>query len=546
MFKILVTDPLAEEGLAIMRDSASVDVSIGIKPEELIEKIPDYDALVVRSETQVTKDVIDAGRKLKVVGRAGVGVNNIDVKAATVRGVVVVNVPGGNTIAATEQTFALLLALARHVPEADQTLRSGVWDRKRFTGIELYGKTMGVIGLGRIGVEVSRRAKAFGMKVVGYDPYISRDRAEEVGVELKPLEEVLKEADFLTIHTPLTQDTRKLIGEREIAMMKDGAFIVNCARGGIVEESVLLNALKSGKLGGAALDVFEKEPPGENELFKLKNVVVTPHLGASTAEAQVTNSVEIARMVLKVLEGEPVMSAVNLPPLATGEWEAISKYMPLAELVGSFYGQALAGRLGQIEVRYMGEVASYSTALLTNVVLKGLLGAILDEDVNFVNASYLAEERGVKVVESKSSADRRSYPSLIAVVGSDNGGRTSVTGAFSFGGESRIVEINGYPLDMAPSPHMLFIPHYDKPGIIGRVGSVLGSHDINIAGMQVGRKEKGGLAVMLMQVDLEPADDVVSRIAEVPGVNDCKKVGIAEGLLPGGPGGFADSSCKAV
>lgn len=515
----------------MMRDKAEVDVLLGLRGDELIERIPEYDALVVRSETQVTKEVIEAGKNLKVVGRAGVGVNNIDVKTATLRGVVVVNVPGGNTIAATEQTFALLLALARHIPEADRTLRAGIWDRKRFTGVELYGKTLGVIGLGRIGIEVSRRAKAFGMRVVGYDPYISRDRAEEVGVELKSFQEVLQQADFLTVHTPLTQDTRRLIGEKEIAMMKDGAMIVNCARGGIIEEKVLVDALKSGKLGGAALDVFEKEPPGDHELFRLKNVVVTPHLGASTTEAQITNSVQIAEMVLKVLEGEPVMTAVNMPPLATGEWEAISRYLPLAELLGSFYGQALAGRLGEIEVRYMGDVASHSTALLTSVVLKGLLDTLLDEEVNFVNASCLAEERGIKVVESKSSSDRRSYPGLISVVGSDDGGRTSVTGAFTVGGESRIVEINGYPLDMAPTAHMLFIPHFDRPGIIGRVGSVLGSYDINIAGMQVGRKEKGGLAVMLMQVDLEPSDEVVSRIAEVPGVNDCRKVKVLEALL---------------
>lgn len=513
--KVLVSDSLAQSGIDLLKEAAEVDVKTNLSEDELVEIIPAYDALVVRSATQVTPRVIAAGRRLKAVGRAGVGVNNIAVDAATERGIVVVNVPDGNTLSAAEHTMGMLVALARNIPLASTSLKAGHWEKKKFMGVELAGKTLGIVGLGRIGFEVAKRARGFDMHVLAFDPYISRERAELAGIELAPLAQVIKDADFITIHTPLTKETRHLISTEEFATMRDGVRIVNCARGGIVDEAALNEALRSGKVAGAALDVFEEEPMTASPLFELDNVIVTPHLGASTYEAQDHNAVAIAQQILKILAGEPVANAVNLPSLPKEEWEAVSPFLPLAELLGSFYVQAFPGHLAELEISYRGQVAQFPSILLTNAVLKGILSRVVEEPVNLVNAPIIAGRRGIKVIQNKST-HVQDFANLITLTASANGKETTVSGTISTTGKPRLVEIDGYHVDLSPAEHILLARHTDKPGMIGRVGTLLGNHGVNIAGMQVGRRTPRGEAVMILLVD----DDIPApTLAELKGID---------------------------
>lgn len=529
--KILVTEAISETGISLLKAEHEVDVR-KVSPAELLEIIPEYDALITRSETKVTAEVLARGTRLKVVGRAGVGVDNIDVAAATERGVVVVNVPGANTYSTAEQAFGLLIAVARNIPQAHHALaREGRWDRKTFVGTELHGKTLGIIGLGRIGSEVAVRARAFGMKVLAYDPYVPASRAEHLGVTLVPtIPELLPQVDFLSIHAAKTPESARLIGAAELALMKPTARIVNCARGGMVDEEALYEALKEGRLAGAALDVFTSEPCTDSPLFALPNVVVTPHLSASTAEAQDANGRYIAQYVLRVLRGELVPEAVNLPQVPRDGAQVVTDHLPLAETLGSFLAQAFPGQAEAITVTYSGELAKHPTALLTNTVLKGYLATQLGDHVNYINSPSLARRRGLAVHESRSLAhaplgengngDRLAAAagtlspeaSLITVRSEGPQGAHQVTGMLRRDGGMRFVAVDGLHIDMAPSRHMLVSQHRDQPGMVGRFGMALAARDINIAGLHLARHEPRGEALMLLQIDEPAPPDLVAEL----------------------------------
>jgi len=524
-FKVLALDGVAREGLSVF--NGEPDIKVEIQPtmpeEELVKIISDYDAVIVRSATKVTKCVMDGAPKLRVIARAGVGVDNIDLEEATRRGILVVNAPGANTISATEHTMAMMLALARNIPQANAMLKSGVWNKKAFIGSELCRKTLGIIGLGRIGSAVAKRAQAMEMHVVAYDPYITESRASALGVELLPLDEVLERADFITVHTPKTKNSEHMLDARAFAKMKDGVRVINCARGGIIDENALYEALKTGKVAGAALDVFENEPTTDSPLFGLDNVIVTPHLGASTEEAQINVASDVAREVVAALKGRLVKNTVNIPAIKPKLLTRIKPYINLAEKLGRFQSQMVTGRVKKIEIRYSGEVFK-EIRPITTALVKGLLDPILQEKVNFVNALVLAKERGIQVEQNISDREN-GYASLISVkVTNDNYDKT-VAGTL-FRNDPRIVMIDGYRIDAVPEGHMLVVPHIDKPGMIGRVGTILGEHNINIAGMQNGRKVIGGKAVMVLSVDSEVPQDVLDEIAKTEDIMDVKMVNL--------------------
>ncbi|MBT9171858.1 MAG: D-3-phosphoglycerate dehydrogenase [Syntrophomonadaceae bacterium] len=515
--KILVSDQISELGVAKLKEKASVDVLTELSPEELIARIPDYDALVVRSSTKVTRQVLEAGSRLKVVGRAGVGVDNIDVPAATERGIIVINAPEGNTISAAEHTIALMTSLARNIPAAASSMRAGEWKRTKFMGVELYKKTLGVIGLGRIGSEVVKRAKAMDMNILAYDPYISVEKAEKLGVTLTSLEDIYRKADFITLHAPLTKSTQYLIGEKELSLMKDGVRIINCARGGLINEQALQRALCSGKVAGAALDVFEKEPAVDNPLCSLENVIVTPHLGASTEEAQVNVAVQVAEQVVNALLGEPLVSAVNVPVIPPETLADVKPFIPLMRILGSFYTQVFNGQVEAVEIYYNGEIAAYTVTPLTNSFLIGLLSVMLQETVNYVNAPVIAKQRGIKVREVVSRTVE-TFTNLITVTVRTSDGCQTIAGTLFNKNDVRIVQIGKYRIEVVPSQYMIVSTYIDMPGVIGRVGTILGGSKINIAGMQVGRQSIGGEAVMVLQVDSPVSEDVLSRVQEVEAI----------------------------
>ena len=500
--KVLVTEPLSESGLDLLRQDLEVDVRPDLATQGLPEAIGPYDGLIIRSQTKVTDEVLDRATALKVIGRAGIGLDNVDVEAATRRGIMVVSAPESNIISAAEHTLALLLAQARNIPQAHAALKAGRWERERFQGVELHGKTLGVIGLGRVGTMVAHRALAFGLRVIAFDPYVSKERAKSLGVELSPnLEALLVQADFITIHLPRTAETEGLIGERELSLMKEGARLVNTARGGIVDERALVNAVRDGKIAGAALDVFATEPvPPANPLLHFDEVVVTPHLGASTLEAQDKAGTAIAQMVRLALKGEFVPYAVNVP--AAGEVsEEVRPFLGLAEKLGGILTGLVGGPMHALEAEYVGHIAEHDTRVLTLAALKGALTPVVHEPVSFVNAAVLARERGLSVSERKSSASRE-YVNLVTVRAETEGGQVAVSGTVvgKRDGE-RLVQVWGFDLDMAPARHMVFFLYEDRPGVIGKVGSLLGSAGINIASMEVGRKEAGGTALMGLTVD---------------------------------------------
>lgn len=516
MFKVLVSDPLSELGLQklLEADDVQVDRKPGLSEEELIQIIGEYDALLVRSQTKVTPAILEAANRLKAVGRAGVGVDNINIPAATNKGIVVINAPDGNTISTAEHTFAMIMGLARRIPHAYYSMMNGEWDRKTFVGVELNQKVLGIVGLGRIGAEVAKRAKAFNMKVVAYDPFLTEDRAKKMGVTPATIDELVRQADFITVHTPLTKETKYIIGSKEFAKMKDGVRIINCARGGIIEEKALLEALQSGKVAGAALDVYEVEPPVDNPLTKLPQVVVTPHLGASTVEAQENVAIDVSEEILHVLRNEPFKNAVNLPSVPAEVLEKIEPYFQLGEKLGHFVAQTAVGGLQEITVTYSGELTDIDTAALSRTVLKGVLSYHLGEGVNYVNAPHLAKSREISFTEQKSTANH-GFTNLITVTLKTNQEEKKVAGTLLNGYGARIVKIDQYSIDVQPEGHLLLVHHNDRPGAIGRVGTILGNNDVNIATMQVGRTDVGGNAIMLLTVDRQVSPEVLDTLGEL-------------------------------
>ncbi|GAB6178988.1 phosphoglycerate dehydrogenase [Desulfotomaculum defluvii] len=525
--KVLVMDGVSEQGLAPLRQHTDIEVVIGEKmtEDQLVEVIGQYDAMIVRSATKVTARIVEAATKLKVIGRAGVGVDNIDRNAATNKGIVVVNAPDGNTIAAAELTMAMMLGLARKVPAACDKLKNGVWDKKAFLGVELRGKTLGVIGLGRIGSAVAKRAHAMEMNIVAYDPYISEDHARKMAVEIVTLQELFKRADFITIHMPKTKETYHMINKEALETMKDGVRIINCARGGIVDEEALYQYMISGKVAGAALDVFENEPCTDSPLIKLDNFIATPHLGASTKEAQINVAVDVAEEIVAALRGDLVKNAVNMPSMSPKLLAKIRPFLDLAEKLGAFQAQMLDGRIEKVEVVYSGDLAKYDVNPITTTLLKGILDPILQENVNFVNATLVARNRGISVIQT-TKENGENYHNLITVnIYTDKGIRT-ISGTLFQDNETKIVNIDGYHINVATSGHMLVVPHIDKPGIIGKVGTILGDIAINIAGMQVGRIELGGKAIMIMTVDNIIPTDTLKELATIDGILEVKMVSL--------------------
>jgi D-3-phosphoglycerate dehydrogenase len=501
--KVLASDKIAESGLKMLRDAGiEADMKTKLPEEELCKIIGDYDALIVRSGTKVTPKVIAAGKNLKIIGRAGVGVDNVDLPSATKRGIIVVNSPEGNTIAAAEQTLTLILAMARNIPQAYNSLRAGKWERNKFTGTELYKKVIGVVGLGKIGGRVASYLVAMGAKVIGSDPFVSKERADELGIELKSLDEVISSSEIITLHIPKTKDTENLISKKTIAKMKDKVRIVNCARGGVVSEEDLYEALKSGKVAAAALDVYSKEPPDpKNPLFTLDNIVVAPHLGAATVEAQENVAIDVVEQIIDVLKGGQARSAVNIPSMKPDVIAKVKPYMGLAEKLGSLASQLFGGAFNEVKVEYDGEIAVHDVSPLSIAILKGLLEPVMQESVNFVNAPIIAKERGIKVIEGK-SAEPKDFKSLITVKLEAGKIKRSVQGTlFEPPYGERLVGIDGFKVDVVPSGYMLILNNIDKPGMIGKVGTFLGKHKINIAAMDVGRVKVGERAVMVLNVD---------------------------------------------
>jgi len=526
-FKVLVMDNVSEQGLAPLRQEEDIEVVIGGKmtEDELVEIIGDYDAMIVRSATKVTPRLLESAGKLKVVGRAGVGVDNIDLDACTKKGVLVVNAPDGNTIAATEHTMAMMLALARNIPQAVRKIKDGIWDKKAFLGVELRGKVLGVVGLGRIGSNVARRAQAMEMKVIAYDPYITEEKAAAFGVTIMPLDDVLQQADFITFHMPKTKETYHLIDERALNLMKDGVRIINCARGGIIDEEALYRAVESGKVAGVALDVFEKEPNTDSPLLKFDNVIATPHLGASTCEAQLNVAVDVAEEIVDALRGRVVRNTVNIPSVKPEVMAGVKPYLSLAEKLGKFQAQLVDGRVNKVEIIYSGELTKQEVSPITTALVKGMLDPILQEKVNYVNAIILAKNRGIQVVQTV-DGHAEGYASLITVKVTSDKSEKSVAGTLFRENDPRIVMIDGYRIDAVPEGYMLYVPHIDKPRIIGPVGTLIGEHNINIASMQVGRKEIGGKAVMVLSVDAEVPAETLKEIARIDGVEDVKFVSL--------------------
>jgi D-3-phosphoglycerate dehydrogenase / 2-oxoglutarate reductase len=512
MGRILVTEELAEGGLAAMRDAGhEVEVRSGLSPDDLRREIATAHALVIRSATNVTAEVLGAAENLVVVGRAGIGLDNVDVAAATARGVMVVNAPQSNILSAAEHTVALLLAQARNVPQANAALRAGKWERSRWEGVELHGKTLGVVGLGRVGALVAQRALAFGMRLVAYDPYVAPDRARQMGVELRSLDDVVRAADFITIHLPKTPDTVGLVGAELLKLAKPSLRIINTARGGIVDEAALAEAIRDGRVQGAALDVFAEEPTTQSPLFELDSVVVTPHLGASTREAQDKAGDTIAEQVLLALAGEFVPYAVNVD--AAEASETVRPFLPLAERLGGIYTALNEGFPSVLEVEYHGSLADYDTRILTLAVLKGVLASASDVPVSYVNAPQLAAERGLEVREAK-TVTTHDYVNLVTLRGGDHAVAGTLVG---LRGEPRLVMIDDHPVEVPPGRHMLVVRNDDRPGVIGAVGSTLGAAGVNIEDMHIGRVE-GGTAMMVLSTTTLVPDDALAALRAAPGI----------------------------
>lgn len=520
MMKILVSDPLSEEGLKILKEvnEFQVEVKTDLKPEALKEIIKNYDALIVRSATKVTKDIISAAQNLKVIGRAGVGLDNVDLEAATQKGIIVMNAPAGNTISTAEHTVSMILALSRNIPQANASVKKGEWKRSKFMGVELYGKILGIIGLGRIGSEVAKRALSFGMKILAYDPFLSREVVENLGIEVVELRELLQRSDYITVHTPLTEETNHMISTKAFAMMKKGVRLINCARGGIIDEVALIKAITEGKVLGVALDVFEKEPlPADSELLKLDNVVLTCHLGASTEEAQVNVAIEVAEIVRDALLGKGIRNAANYPSVEQEVFKTLKPYINLSEKLGMFCAQLVEGRYQELNINYSGEIIQHDLSPLTMALAKGILSPILKETVNFINATNLAKERGIKIKEVKSSKEEE-FVNLIQLEIKTDKEAKRIAGTLSPNKQPRIVKIDEYYVEMSPYGEMVVIQNWDRPGIIGNLGMLLGKHNINIATMTFGREKPGGKAITVLNVDSPISEEILDKIKKTENI----------------------------
>lgn len=523
--RILISDRIARQGLDLLTKAPEIDVDVrlNLSGDDLKARIGHYDGLIVRSRTKVNAEVLAAATRLKVIGRAGIGVDNIDVAAATKAGIIVMNTPEGNTNTAAEHTLTLLLALARNAAQADAALKRGEWAPERYLGVEVSGKVLGIIGLGRVGSLVAKKAQGLGMTTIAYDPFISKEQAESLGVDIFELDEVLARADFLTIHTPKTRDTTHLIGPAAFGRMKRGVRLLNCARGGIVDETALYEALCSGQVAGAALDVFEAEPPGDLPLVKHPAVVCTPHLGASTQEAQERVALDIAQQILDYVKFGSIRNAVNVYPLDGEMLRQAEPYMNLAEQLGSFIVQMVEGGLRTVAVKYSGEAAALAIKPITAALLKGVLSKSLPERVNLVNAPLLARERGIQVSETISS-EVGDYTSLITVELTTDKAKREVAGTLFGRKEPRIVRVDTYRMEAVPSGHMLVFSNQDTPGVIGKIGTILGSNQINIAGMQLGRMAPHGMAVAVVNVDSTIPPPILEQIQALPNILDAKLV----------------------
>ncbi len=528
MFKILVSDKLEKEGLDILNSNGQfqVDCKFGISADELKSIIKDYDALIVRSGTQVTAAILENASRLKVIGRAGVGLDNVDLPAATKKGVVAMNTPSGNTTSTAEQTMSLILSLSRNIPQAVASLKSGKWERSKFTGVELYGKVLGIVGLGRIGSTVAKMAQGFGMITIGYDPFLSAEIAAKNGIKLVELEEIYKTADYITVHIPKTDETTNMISDKQIAMMKKTARLINCARGGIIDEAALIKALQDKRIAGAALDVYDVEPPDFNSpLFKLDNCVTTPHLGASTSEAQVNVAIEIAQAVKDALLGLGIRNAANFPSLSAEAYKAIEPYLDLAERMGKFSGQLVQGRIKQIKITYSGAVAKEKVTAVTMALAKGLLAPMLGETVNNINAMNMMKERGINVQEIVSTQEDE-YVNAIALDIATDKDPFALLGTLSNNKQPRIVKINNVYIEAIPQGHMLFINNNDKPGIVGAIGTILASNNINIAGITLGRENQQGVAVSVVNVDSEIPEAVIEKLRQTKNILFVKTINV--------------------
>jgi|BEDMetMinimDraft_2_1075160.scaffolds.fasta_scaffold04713_2 D-3-phosphoglycerate dehydrogenase len=514
--RILVADPLAEDGIKRLKQVGLVDVKLKLSEDELVQDIGEYDALVVRSETKVTARVIEAAKRLKVIGRAGVGIDNIDVATATKKGIMVVNAPSGNIIAAAEHTIALMLALARRIPQADLSVRRGEWTRSKFQGSEIRDKTLGIIGLGNIGVEVAKRAKGLDMKVIAYDPIIPQDRAEQYGVKLVDLNELLSLSDFVTLHVPLTDSTRNLIGRAELNLMKPSAVLINCARGGVLDEQALYEALKDGKIAGAALDVFASEPPINSPLLELDNVVLTPHIGGSTKEAQISVAYEVADEIAAVLSGGFARHVINAPSIPPEDLPIYGPYIELTKKLAKLFTQLRRQRVKQIQLTYKGAISERDTAPITAAALEEIISSFSEEKVNHINARYVAAKHGITIAE-------RRIPSTgndtVIIEVKEDGHAMTIEGSVTENG-IRLTAIDSFRFDLVPSGRFLISRHLDRPGIIGKVGTLLGANNINIASMQVGRDVPRGRAMMILSVDEEVPPEILNELSQIEGIGN--------------------------
>jgi D-3-phosphoglycerate dehydrogenase len=524
--KVLISDNLHSAGVALLEQHPNIEVEVrpGLPPEELKQAIKDADALIIRSATKVSAELLEAAPRLKVVGRAGTGLDNVDIAAASKRGIVVMNTPGGNTITTAEHAISLLLALARNIPQAAQSFQEGHWEKKKFQGTEIFNKNLGIIGLGRIGSTVAERALGLKMRVLAYDPFITREVAQGMGVELVSFDELLARSDFITLHVPKTKDTAKLLGRKAFRKMKPGVRLINCARGGLIDEEALLEALKEGKVAGAALDVFESEPPSPDwPLRQMPNLICTPHLGASTEEAQANVAVAIAEQVLEYLVYGTIKNAVNAPSVSQETLAQLKPYLTLAEALGSFQAQIAEGAITSVAVAYVGEVSQLDTKPLTHSLLKGLLFPIVGDEVNYVNAPDMAARRGIHMSEER-VASAEDFTTLIRVTVRAGNEENVVSGTIFGKYEPRLVRINKFRLEAVPEGHMLFIYNTDRPGVIGAIGTTTGRHNINIARMMVGQEKERGQNIILLTTDTPVTPECLKDIRDLEHVAMAKQL----------------------
>ncbi|MDD5711320.1 MAG: phosphoglycerate dehydrogenase [Smithellaceae bacterium] len=519
MKRVLVSDSLSQEGIEIFKNTKGlkVDVMTNLTPDELKGVIKDYDGLAIRSATKVTKEIIDHAANLKVIGRAGIGLDNVDLEAASKRGIVVMNTPGGNTITTGEHAIAMMMALARKIPQATASMKAGKWEKSKFMGSEVCNKTLGIVGIGRVGTIVAERAQGLRMNVIAYDPFISPEAAEKMGITLVTLDKLLKTSDFISIHTPLTKETKNIINKAALGKMKKGVYIINCARGGIIDEGDLHDAIVSGKVAGAALDVFAEEPTKNKELIALDNVVCTPHLGASTDEAQVNVAIAIAEQIADYLTKGEIKNALNFPSVSAELLTVIQPYLALAEALGKFEAQLVTGAIKEVKIEYSGEILNYNVAPITISVIKGLLTPILNESINFINAPLVAKERGISVVESRSS-EVKDYTSMIKLTIKTSKETHCASGAIFGRHDPRIVMVNKFTLDVIPEGHMIVLYNHDRPGVIGNIGTTLGTSGVNIARLHLSRELIDKKAMVVLSTDDLISEEVLEKLRNLPNV----------------------------